>query len=259
MTPSVASSFAPGTIGSIVKWPDAAQTYLLVVDDPNGPEARGHGEPTDLDANGNRIGDLTQSHDLTVSLGDHKIHEILWPLETSLQTNRALVEVPVQASNRRGEILRLECLHDLVDADSRRLQRLRIQLNRHLALDAANELNLSDAWNSAELAGDVRIGEARELRRSHHCRSERHRYDRLIGRIESLQHRLLHLDRKVGADSGDRVPNVLRADLRILLEQKQRNDLSVSIAGGAVDLVDTGDALDRVLDRLEDFALDAFR
>jgi hypothetical protein len=26
----------PGTIGSIVKWPDAAQTYLLVVDDPNG-------------------------------------------------------------------------------------------------------------------------------------------------------------------------------------------------------------------------------
>ena len=27
---------APGTIGSIVKWPDAAQTYLLVVDDPNG-------------------------------------------------------------------------------------------------------------------------------------------------------------------------------------------------------------------------------
>jgi len=26
----------PGTIGSIVKWPDAAQSYLLVVDDPNG-------------------------------------------------------------------------------------------------------------------------------------------------------------------------------------------------------------------------------
>jgi hypothetical protein len=26
----------PGTIGSIVKWPDPAQTYLLVVDDPNG-------------------------------------------------------------------------------------------------------------------------------------------------------------------------------------------------------------------------------
>jgi hypothetical protein len=26
----------PGTIGSIVKWPDAMQSYLLVVDDPNG-------------------------------------------------------------------------------------------------------------------------------------------------------------------------------------------------------------------------------
>jgi DNA-binding beta-propeller fold protein YncE len=33
---SVLKESAPGTIGSIVKWPDAAQTYLLVVDDPNG-------------------------------------------------------------------------------------------------------------------------------------------------------------------------------------------------------------------------------
>ena len=33
---SVLKDSAPGTIGSIVKWPDPAQTYLLVVDDPNG-------------------------------------------------------------------------------------------------------------------------------------------------------------------------------------------------------------------------------
>jgi hypothetical protein len=31
---AVLKESAPGTIGSIVKWPDAAQTYLLVVDDP---------------------------------------------------------------------------------------------------------------------------------------------------------------------------------------------------------------------------------
>jgi NHL repeat len=33
---SVLPQSAPGTIGSISAWPDAAQTYLLVVDDPNG-------------------------------------------------------------------------------------------------------------------------------------------------------------------------------------------------------------------------------
>jgi hypothetical protein len=33
---SVLKESAPGTIGSIAKWPDAAQTYLIVVDDPNG-------------------------------------------------------------------------------------------------------------------------------------------------------------------------------------------------------------------------------
>jgi hypothetical protein len=33
---SVLKESASGTIGSIAKWPDAAETYLLVVDDPNG-------------------------------------------------------------------------------------------------------------------------------------------------------------------------------------------------------------------------------
>jgi hypothetical protein len=33
---SVLKESAPGTIGSIAKWPDAAETYFLVVDDPNG-------------------------------------------------------------------------------------------------------------------------------------------------------------------------------------------------------------------------------
>ena len=33
---SVVKESAPGTIGSIAKWPDAAQTYLFVVTDPNG-------------------------------------------------------------------------------------------------------------------------------------------------------------------------------------------------------------------------------
>jgi hypothetical protein len=33
---SVLPDSAPGSVGSIAKWPDAAQTYLIVVDDPNG-------------------------------------------------------------------------------------------------------------------------------------------------------------------------------------------------------------------------------
>src|SRR5260221_290601 len=33
---SVLKESAPGTIGSIAKWPDAAESYLLVVDAPNG-------------------------------------------------------------------------------------------------------------------------------------------------------------------------------------------------------------------------------
>ena len=45
----------------------------------------------------------------------------------------------------------------------------------------------------------------------------------------------------------------------ILLEQEQRDDLRVTVSGRAVDLVHAGDALDCVLDRLQDLALDSFR
>ena len=45
-------------------------------------------------------------------------------------------------------------------------------------------------------------------------------------------------DRQILANARGLGANVLRADLRILLEQKQRDDLSVSIAGSAVDFVD---------------------
>src|ERR671935_225365 len=49
------------------------------------------------------------------------------------------VERAVHAADRRGEVLHLQRLHDLGDADVRRLQPLRIQLDRQLALDLAED------------------------------------------------------------------------------------------------------------------------
>ena len=64
-------------------------------------------------------------------------------------------------------ITHLKRLHDLVDADPRRLESLRFELNRHLTLHATDDLHLSDAGNSSQLAGDVRVGKPRQLRGRH--------------------------------------------------------------------------------------------
>ena len=56
---------APGTVGSIVMWPDAAQTYFLVVDDPNGEFHVLNRDDGELSASSGRVGhELGQFHNL---------------------------------------------------------------------------------------------------------------------------------------------------------------------------------------------------
>ena len=59
-----------------------------------------------------------------------------------LKSNRSLVESSVHAADRCGEILCLQCLHNLRDADACRLQRLWAKLNCHLTLHFADEPHL---------------------------------------------------------------------------------------------------------------------
>ena len=55
------------------------------------------------------------------------------------------------------------CDH-LADADARRLHRLRVQLDGHLALDAADDADLGDAADAAQFVRDAGVGDLRELR-----------------------------------------------------------------------------------------------
>jgi hypothetical protein len=51
----------------------------------------------------------------------------------------------------------------------------------------------------------------------------------------------------------------LRRLLQVLLEEEDGDDLRVAVAGLAEDLVDATDPLDRLLDRVEELALDLVR
>ena len=111
------------------------------------------------------------------------------------------------------------------DADAGRLQRLRAELDGHLALDAADDVDLGDAGDAAQLARDAGIGEARQLARPISVCDDS--ASDTIGRscrIEPREDRLLHLRRQVVADLRDRVADVLRRLLQVLLEQELDDD-----------------------------------
>ena len=149
-----------------------------------------------------------------------------------------------------------ERLHDLRDADVRRLQLVRIDFDRQLALDLAEDLHVGHAGNRAQLARDARIGEPRELGRRQHRRRDRDRDDRPIGVVELLNDRLLHLRRQIRADRRDRVAHFLRRDVHVLVEQELDHDHRVAVVRLAHDALHAGDRADLLLDRLEHFALD---
>ena len=69
-----------------------------------------------------RLGHVAQAHEPAVALGDDQLREVGGRVEPALQADRALVERAVQPPDRRGQVLRLQRLHDLADADARRLR-----------------------------------------------------------------------------------------------------------------------------------------
>ncbi len=102
---------------------------------------------------------------MPVAIGDDQVLELGRILETPAQANRALVEDAVHATDRSREVLQLKRLHHLGDADVRRLELVRVDFDRQLALDLAEDLHVSHAGKGAQLSRDTRIGEASQLRR----------------------------------------------------------------------------------------------
>ena len=96
-------------------------------------------------------------------LRDRELLEIRRRIEPTLQADRALVQLPFEAAHRRRKVLRLQRLHDLPDADARRLKVARTNLDDQLALDRAGQIHRRDAGDAAQPAGDAGVSDARQL------------------------------------------------------------------------------------------------
>ena len=75
------------------------------------------------------------------------------------------------------------------------------------------------------------------------------------GRIDAEQHRLAHFDRQLVAHAGNGVADFVARLGHVLLEVEDDDELRLAVGGRRVDLVDLRNALQRLLDAIDDVAL----
>jgi hypothetical protein len=185
--------------------------------------------------------------------------EIAGALEPAAQANGALVVSAGYPAHRRGQVLRAERLHHLRDRDIAPGERGGVELDGELALDTAHDLDVGDAGDAPENAGDLGIRELGQRRGRQRLRREGHRYDRQVVRIEAGQHRLFHFDRQVATYLGDTVAGVLGRLLQVGLEGELDGDQREPIHRRRPDLVDAADRSERLLEPVDELTLDHLR
>ena len=109
------------------------------------------------------VGQVAEPHDTALRLRDGELLEIGRRVEPALQADGALVQLPFEAADGRRQVLRLQRLHDLPDADPRRLEVARTDLDDQLALDRAGQVHGRHAGDAAQLARDAGVRDARQL------------------------------------------------------------------------------------------------
>ena len=90
-------------------------------------------------------------------------------------------------------------------------------------------------------------------------RGQRELQDRLRRRVERAQDRLAHLERQLVAHRVDGVAHLVGGLDHVLVEVEDHDDGRQAFGRGRAHLVDAGDALQRLLDAVDELALDRVR
>ena len=181
--------------------------------------------------------------------------EVFGALDAAFQADRLLLPRHVHAAHGRGEVGRLQRLHHLSGRDAGGGEVAGAQFDGQFAVLRARHVDARHAADGAQLARDLVVGEVRQVRGRHPVGRERDLDDRQVVGREAPDDGLLHLRRKVAADAGDGVADLVGGLLRVLREDELDDDLAVAVRGRAVDHVHAFKALQRLLDRVEQFAL----
>ncbi len=115
------------------------------------------------------------------------------------------------------------------------------------------------AIDSTEAVGEHVFGQAGNLGVCLSLRGQRDLHDGLRRRIDVEQNRLAHLHGQLVAHRSDGVADFIRGLRHVLLEVEDDDDPRLALRGGRAELVDLRNALQGLLDPIDDFALDGLR
>jgi hypothetical protein len=137
-----------------------------------------------------------------------------------------------------------------------RLQRIGAQRHQHFAVDAAGARHLADARDAEQRLGDHVVDEPRQFVRGEPVGLDGVRDQGAADQVEALDQRLLDVVRQVGARLADGVADLVQrlVDVAPELELDARDRRALADRGD--DLVDAGEARDRVLDAPRDVGLE---
>ncbi len=155
-------------------------------------------------------------------------------------------------------VLRLERAGHIRDGQVVGPQAIGVEQHVDLPRASTDDDDLADAADALELASQrlVRVfGDVANRRVRRHGERQ---HGRGVG-IEFLDHRLIDGPRQQRQHAVDAVPDFLRGDVAILLEQEGDDDLRDAFRRVRAQLVDAADGVDGFLDLVGDFRLDFLR
>jgi hypothetical protein len=236
--------------------PAAARAHDLEADHGLAVEERGRAPLGDGVAD---VGDLVEADAAAVGERDLERAELGRRLHGRDRSHRLLGAAEVGAAARAFLLDLAELPRDVGRGRLERLQPCRVELDAHLAADAADARHRADAAHREDAARHLIVDEPRQRLVVHPARRDRVGQDRRAGELHLGDDRIAQVGRQVGADARDRVADVVDRLLRGLFEAELDRRRRDAVLHRRVDVLDALQRRDRVLDLAGDLGLEQRR
>jgi hypothetical protein len=202
------------------------------------------------------LGDLPEAHDVLAAAPDDDLLELARRLDAADQPDALVLQRAAHLADRRRRVVCTERIDHLGHRDRELAQLLGAQQHRQLALERTVDVDDRDAGDGAEAIGEVVLGEPRDRRVRLRGRRQREVHDRLRAGVAPRQNRLAHLQRQLVPHRADRVAHLVGGLDHVLVEVEDQHRLGAAFLGNGVEVIDACDRLHRLLDPVDQLALD---
>jgi hypothetical protein len=207
---------------------------------------------------GDAVGDaghLVEPHVAAVGQGDVERAELGRGGHGGDRSHRLFGAAEVDSAARRLLLHRAQLARDVGGGHAQREQARRVELDPHLARDAADAVDAAHAAHREQALGDLVVDEPRQRLVVHARGRDGVGQDRHRREVHLRDHRVAQLRGQIRADARDRVAHVVHRLLRRLLEAELGSDAGAAVLDLGVQVLQPLYRRQRVFDLARDLGL----